>query len=152
LILIYLFVDWPWNVSPSVVGRAPCGAPAVRENQLFSEEGKAMSNSLLLCSKLANALLCPGQHDRANPFAMDEPPPPAPRRPTFSSEYKLRILAEADGSSEPGAIGALLRREGLYTSHPTEWRRQGAAGELQAGVMSLRSSASHRSLYVTLNA
>ena len=63
---------------------------------------------------------------------------PAPRRRTFTSEYKLRILAEADRSSEPGAIGALLRREGLYSSHLTEWRRQRAAGELKAGVSKVR--------------
>lgn len=63
---------------------------------------------------------------------------PAPKRRTFTAEYKLRILAEADGSSEPGAIGALLRREGLYSSHLTEWRRQRAAGELKAGVVRVR--------------
>lgn len=63
---------------------------------------------------------------------------PAPRRRTFTSEYKLRIVAEADRSSEPGAIGALLRREGLYSSHLTEWRRQRAAGELKAGVTKVR--------------
>ena len=61
-----------------------------------------------------------------------------PKRRTFSAEYKLRILAEADGSGEPGAIGALLRREGLYSSHLTEWRRQRAAGELKAGVTKVR--------------
>jgi transposase len=61
-----------------------------------------------------------------------------PKRRTFSAEYKLRILAEADGSGEPGAIGALLRREGLYSSHLTEWRRQRAAGELKASVVRVR--------------
>ena len=56
--------------------------------------------------------------------------PPAKRR-RFSAEYKLSILAEADRCREPGAIGALLRREGLYSSHLTEWRRQRGSGELQ---------------------
>lgn len=55
-----------------------------------------------------------------------------PTRRTFNAEYKQRILAEAAGSSEPGAIGALLRREGLYSSHLTTWRRQQEAGELGA--------------------
>jgi transposase len=46
------------------------------------------------------------------------------QRRQFTAEYKKRILAEADSASEPGAIGALLRREGLYSSHLTHWRQQ----------------------------
>ena len=49
-------------------------------------------------------------------------------RRRFSAAYKLRILAEADACTEPGAIGALLRREGLYSSHRATWRTQRAAG------------------------
>jgi len=49
---------------------------------------------------------------------------PKAKRRTFTAEYKLRILAEADGCTEPGQVGALLRREGLYSSHLTTWRRQ----------------------------
>ncbi len=49
-------------------------------------------------------------------------------RRRFSAAYKLRILAEADACTEPGAIGALLRREGLYSSHLATWRAQRAAG------------------------
>ncbi|MDA8199343.1 MAG: hypothetical protein M0Z54_07925 [Thermaerobacter sp.] len=49
-------------------------------------------------------------------------------RRRFSTAYKLRILAEADACTEPGAIGALLRREGLYSSHLSTWRAQRAAG------------------------
>jgi transposase-like protein len=60
------------------------------------------------------------------------------RRRTFTVEYKLRILAEADRSSEPGAIGSLLRREGLYSSHLTDWRRQRDMGELKSGVARVR--------------
>ena len=63
---------------------------------------------------------------------------PDGRRRTFTAEYKLRILAEADRSSEAGAIGALLRREGLYSSHLTDWRRQRDAGELRSGVAKVR--------------
>ena len=47
-----------------------------------------------------------------------------PKRRQFTVEYKLRILREADGCKEPGEIGALLRREGLYSSHLVLWRRQ----------------------------
>jgi transposase len=47
-----------------------------------------------------------------------------PHRRRFTAEYKLCVLTEADACTEPGAIGALLRREGLYTSHLSAWRRQ----------------------------
>jgi transposase-like protein len=71
------------------------------------------------------------------------PEPPAPPRPdpevvavakrrTFTAEYKLRILAEAAAAAaQPGAIGALLRREGLYSSHLVTWRRERQAGILK---------------------
>jgi len=48
----------------------------------------------------------------------------------FTAEYKAAILAEHDALDEPGARGALLRREGLYSSHLTEWRRARDAGVL----------------------
>jgi len=55
------------------------------------------------------------------------------KRRTFSTEYKIRILEEADAaSSTPGGIGALLRREGLYSSHLVSWRRERQAGILEA--------------------
>jgi len=54
------------------------------------------------------------------------------RRRTFTATYKLRILAEADAAAaQPGAIGALQRREGLYSSHLVTWRRERQAGILQ---------------------
>jgi transposase len=55
---------------------------------------------------------------------------PKAKRRRFSGEYKLRILAEADECRERGGIGALLRREGLYSSHLTDWRKQRDRGEL----------------------
>ena len=57
---------------------------------------------------------------------------PQAKRRRFSAEYKLRVLEEADGCVEPGEIGALLRREGLYSSHLSKWRQQRRAGRLQA--------------------
>ena len=71
------------------------------------------------------------------------PQPPTPPRPdpevvasakrrTFTAEYKLRILAEADAAAaHPGAIGALQRRVGLYSSHLVTWRREREAGILK---------------------
>ena len=55
--------------------------------------------------------------------------PERAKRRRFSSEYKLRIVQEADRCS-PGEVGALLRREGLYSSHLTVWRRQRDEGAL----------------------
>ncbi len=55
---------------------------------------------------------------------------PRATRRQFSVAYKRRIVAEAEACSERGAIGALLRREGLYSSHLTNWRRELAAGTL----------------------
>jgi transposase-like protein len=52
------------------------------------------------------------------------------KRRRFTAEYKLRILRETEACSRPGEIGALLRREGLYTSHLTAWRKQRDAGAL----------------------
>lgn len=52
------------------------------------------------------------------------------KRRLFTAEYKLRILRELDGSQGSGETGALLRREGLYSSHLTSWRRQRERGEL----------------------
>jgi len=56
---------------------------------------------------------------------------PRAKRRQFSAEYKLGILDEADQCREPGQIGALLRREGLYSSHLSNWRRQQRQGQLQ---------------------
>jgi transposase len=86
---------------------------------------------------------------RKNPKAMPSAPrqqavPAAPRtapdpevravaqRRQFSAAYKLAMLEEADRLSEPGAIGALLRREGLYSSHLSMWRRERESGALEA--------------------
>jgi transposase-like protein len=55
-----------------------------------------------------------------------------PQRRSFTAEYKRRLLKEADACTTPGAVGALLRREGLYSSHLVEWRRARARGELAA--------------------
>jgi len=59
--------------------------------------------------------------------------PDRPKRRRFAPEYKLRIVREADAavaSGVEGAVGELLRREGLYSSHLATWRRERDAGEL----------------------
>ena len=60
---------------------------------------------------------------------MTQPDPqvtPKAERRRFNTEYKLRILSEADACTERGQLGALLRREGLYSSHLEKWREQRA--------------------------
>jgi transposase len=55
------------------------------------------------------------------------PDPSVPEKPVrrrFDAEYKARILREADQLTRPGQVGALLRREGLYSSHLSVWRKQ----------------------------
>lgn len=55
-----------------------------------------------------------------------------PKRRRFSAAYKARIVEEAEGCTEPGDIGALLRREGLYSSQLSKWREQYRTGALDA--------------------
>ena len=55
------------------------------------------------------------------------------KRRRFTGKYNQEILSEADAATEPGAIGALLRREGLYSSHLATWRRERKAG-IQQGL------------------
>jgi transposase len=68
-------------------------------------------------------------------WASSVPNPEVAARPTrrrFTAEYKLRVLRESESLSQPGAIGALLRREGLYSTHLSAWRRQRDRGALEA--------------------
>ena len=70
-----------------------------------------------------------------DPPAPVHPDPEVPEKPEkrkFTAEYKLRILAEADRCTAPGEIGALLRREGLYHSNLSRWRRMRDEGTLGA--------------------
>lgn len=53
-----------------------------------------------------------------------------PSRRRYTAEYKLGILREAEGCTGRGELGALLRREGLYSSNLTQWRKQREKGEL----------------------
>jgi transposase-like protein len=73
------------------------------------------------------------------PNTPDPEVPEQAKRRRFTAAYKARILAAADACSEPGQIGALLRREGLYSSHLSTWaasapgRHAGGAGAKTAG-------------------
>ena len=79
----------------------------------------------------------------ANPHPDPEVVAQAKRR-TFTADYKQRILAEADQAKGSGGIGALLRREGLYSSVLTNWRRERAAGVRQSLAPQKRGPKSKR--------
>ncbi len=74
----------------------------------------------------------------SGPAATSRAPDPDPEVPAkvqrrrFTAEYRRRVVKQAD-ACQPGELGALLRREGLYASHLTTWRRQREQGELAAG-------------------
>ena len=72
-------------------------------------------------------------HDRAAAAPAPDPEVVAKaQRRKFTAEYKLGLVEEADHATDPGAVGALLRREGLYSSHLVEWRRLRETGALGA--------------------
>jgi len=82
------------------------------------------NNGISSASPVATSLAAP---PRPNPEVVADA-----KRRTFAAEYKQRILAEADAAAaQSGAIGALLRREGLYSSHLVTWRRERQAGILK---------------------
>lgn len=70
-------------------------------------------------------------NDSLNGTALPDPQVPAKAtRRQFSTQYKLQILQEVDGPTQLGQTAALLRREGLYSSHLSNWRRQREQGQL----------------------
>ena len=76
---------------------------------------------------MTSAALAARAHDGVVP---NDHPAPKPTRRRFSAAYKLAILDEYEETTDPGAKGALLRREGLYSSHIVEWRRAREVGAL----------------------
>ncbi len=70
--------------------------------------------------------------DEAGSAAAPDPEVAAkPKRRQFTAEYRLRILEEVDRCTELGEVGQLLRREGLYSSHLTAWRKARRHGALR---------------------
>jgi len=93
------------------------------------------SPSRPLSTSLIEDRLSSSQASSSQPSSSPPPNPEVSSRPVrrrFTAAYKLRILEEADRCSQPGQIGALLRREGLYSSHLVVWRRQRREGTLSA--------------------
>jgi len=78
----------------------------------------------------ANAAGAPAP--RPQPAVPDSEVVARPRRRSFTAEYRRSILDQADAAQDIGAVGVLLRREGLYSSHLTTWRRQRKQGGIDA--------------------
>jgi len=95
-------------------GRRPTGVPPSPAAAAGAGAGPAKD-------RLLDALAAPRIEVREQPV-----------RRRFTADYKLRIVREADACRQSGQLGALLRREGLYASHLTAWRRQRDAGAMDA--------------------
>jgi transposase-like protein len=81
-------------------------------------------------SQSQNGTIAAGLNGHVTTVEPDPQAVPKAERRQFSAEYKTQILAEADACTERGQIGALLRREGLYSSHLDKWRKQRTQGQL----------------------
>src|SRR5450432_3498603 len=102
------------ETSTNGAGAAPDGAAAGREDQLGVAELGFVAGG------------------RAAPAGVPDPElVERAKRRTFTAKYKAEILAKADACTKPGEVGELLRREGLYTSHLTYWRKQVRDGALK---------------------
>jgi len=99
-----------------VDGVSQASAPEAREDERGVEERGGESES----ERAGEAL-----------GAVDPEVPERAVRRRFSAKYKLKILREADRCTDPGQLGTLLRREGLYSSNLTTWRKQRERGELE---------------------
>ena len=73
----------------------------------------------------------PRAEDKQERSAPDPEVVAKPTRRQFTAEYRLRIVEEADRCTRPGEVGRLLRREGLYTSHLSAWRKARRSGSLR---------------------
>ena len=100
---------------------------------------KGSNDSMMLRGADAPALGVEERSDEAPraggavaPRAPDPEVVAKPTRRRFSAEYRLRILEEADRCTQPGEIGRLLRREGLYSAHLSVWRKARRNGSLKA--------------------
>jgi transposase-like protein len=102
-----------------VGGTALAGAEPSEGERSELERGGAMANA---------------ERGGVNGSSRDTEVTPRARRRTFTAEYKARVLRQADGCKRPGELGALLRREGLYSSHLATWRRDRERGAMKALV------------------
>ena len=96
--------------------------------------GSAASTAMgeMVSDRRENDVFCIAEQTMGKPVNIPDPEvPEKSKRRKFTAAYKLRMLQEAQQCTQPGEIGALLRREGLYSSHLTTWRQQRERGILQ---------------------
>ena len=108
------------ETSTNGAGAAVEAAAAGREDQLGVDELGFVAGGRVAPEGV------PGPEQVPDPELVEQA-----KRRSFTAEYKARILAEADACTQPGEVGELLRREGLYTSHLTYWRKQRKDGALK---------------------
>lgn len=94
------------------MSQAAVNMPPIVNSQSIQRKGQPSSSALVAGAVVSAEVL------------------PRAERRRFSTEYKRRILQEADQCRQPGQVGMLLRREGLYSSHLSCWRQQRESGEL----------------------
>lgn len=109
------------ETSTNGAGAAVEAAAAEREDQ------RGVAGLAVVAGARAAAAGAPGAAGLPDPELVEQA-----KRRSFTAKYKLEILAKADACARPGEVGELLRREGLYTSHLTYWRKQRDAGALDA--------------------
>lgn len=116
-----------------LAGPGPTGPGEGHVEAAKRSEGSEPSRSEAASTSRAPAgpVLGPTLTRKANYVPDPEVPAKAKRR-TYTAQFKLAILEQADACTKPGEIGALMRREGLYSSLLTSWRRERARGELDA--------------------
>ena len=102
----------------------------MRETELH-EKAVARETADTQGARRATGVSAVGVEPGPRPVEPDAEVPEKARRRRFSGKYKLQILRAVEACTEPGEIGALLRREGLYSSHLSKWRRQRDAGALE---------------------
>ncbi len=91
------------------------------------------NDGLGLAGALDTAGLVGGEGNVSATVKIPDPETPSlPKRRRFSADYKARIVEEAEACTKAGDIGALVRREGLYSSQLSQWRKQYRAGALRA--------------------
>jgi len=98
-----------------------------RQNEGYAGDPKRSSGERSETERSEGA---PAEGVPESPSPPDPEVPEKARRRRYTAEYKLRVLQEADACRESGEIGALLRREGIYSSHLITWRRQRDEGAL----------------------
>ncbi len=108
------------ETSTNGAGAAVEAAAAEREDQ------RGVAGLAVVAGARAAAAGAPGAAGLPDPELVEQA-----KRRSFTAKYKLEILAKADACARPDEVGELLRREGLYTSHLTYWRKQVRDGALK---------------------